>query len=279
MRIFFFVLGCLSLAALYADSFDSAADELIYEQLRSNEFSNTEIIYLYEGQEYPIQIVHNPQREVLWGLRFASPLFHSLIMVGDLPLPLQHHIGEISAKLVNSADSFLNLAGNFFDLSGHAAAEVTKDLAPVYMANQIDDPEIEKTIKDLFRSPTFVTQVFYYCINSKYYRIRLLVNPEGRLLVAKRPWTARVNGEKISGVSLVYWERKYGIIVDRQCPKEFTNYLSHLAGASCWDWYTNFEISEGLRVQYDGYQEPWKLIGRKKIVHSELWFNCAHYLE
>jgi len=273
MRVFFFVLGCLNLTVLHADSFDSRADELIYNSLSSNEFSNTRIVYPYEDREYLIQMIHNPKREALWGVGIMNPLTHSLVMVGDLPLSLQHHIGEICGKLVNPADCFLNLAGRFFDLLGNNCAEAVKDLAPVYIANQINDPEIEKTIKDLFLSTLFVNRVFYYCIDGNFCRVRLLVNPEGRTLTTNIPWTVNVSDEKVSGISLVYWNHKYGIMADRKCPPGLIDYLSHLADVSLLDWYMHFEITEGEIIQVNGSNEQIKFSG------STPWFFWAENLE
>ena len=246
MRTIFFAVPIFFLSFFplaQADIFDVEAEQHIFNCIHSTEFCNLTIYYRFEDREYPIEILCNPKGEALWGCNaFLVPISSSLIMIADLPFDLVHHLEELFEELRSDEDAA------YIDLKGFSSDMNLTSLHPVFIAERIDDPNLDLLVREVFNSTIFVNEVFYYYLNGKYYQVRILYNPEGRSFSATRRFRLGA-GNALTAYTLS-WDYKYGIIVDEPAPKKLIDHLSALVPASWWEWYFNFQIHNGSDVCY-----------------------------
>lgn len=82
MRSFLLFASFFYLSFLQANTldFDIEAEQQIYYAVHSPVFCNSTILYSFQGKAYPIQVIHNPEREILtakpffekWGFRIVT---------------------------------------------------------------------------------------------------------------------------------------------------------------------------------------------------------------
>lgn len=269
MRRWILTVTLFLLGSLQAGTFDRAAELQILDCIQSREFSNTTIYYPFNGHQYPVLIIHNPQHEYLWGNNFSTPTTTSLLMIADLPLDLLRHLEDLIMDLYLDPDDY------YIDLRGHTAFNTIAPLHPVYIADRINDPVLEPFIREVFSSTTFVNQVFYYYLDNNYYKVRLLHNPEGYTYKA----TKRFRLEPHFPVKdyTISWSYRYGIAVNQPAPQELLDYISNLVNSSYWDWYFNFEVFNGTYVGYSVH-DIGVFADTTTTYSLDTWFNYTENL-
>ncbi|MFI5334474.1 MAG: hypothetical protein ACHQT8_04835 [Chlamydiales bacterium] len=257
-KLFLTVLlfACTAFSALRAEAFDEEADAVILKCAHSTEFYSLEADYSFGNEIYTIYMIHNPTSERLWAEGLVYPQTWSLAIQADLPLELIGHLQDLIPELkVHNESFYLNLRGY-----EEIPTEIFSELEPIRTITQIDDPEADAEIKELFNSAEFVNQVFHYRLDNRDYQVRILHNPEGRTLTAERKYQFGV-GTKWQWVPLS-WNYRYGIMVNKWAPSRLIDHLSKLTDASWRDWYFNFTVANGIRVVYNGpgfysYLDTW----------------------
>lgn len=238
---------------------DLEKDEQIISAMTSNEFSNLLIYYQFEGNEYPIRIICNPKKEMLWGPDLLIPVSISLAIIADAPIPLARHLEDIVLELRGSYDD------SYFSLKHKAPRKGFSSIWPVHIAESLNDRANDEIIQSTFNSTIFVNQIIYYHFKDKYYQVRLLHNPEGRTFSAKKK--LEIDGS-LNEYSLS-WNKKYAILVDNEAPEELINYLSaSLKHLSYWNWYFNFTLKNGTYVEYVERRGDWEY-----FYPIDSWFN------
>lgn len=222
---------------------DLEQDQQIISIMSSDEFANVLIYYHFEDKEYPLRIIHNPKREILWGNNLLHPTSTPLMLIADFPILLTHHLEKLILELRgNSEDCYFSLK--------YETPEQGWDLIwPVYIAESINDPINDEIIRDTFNSIDFVNRVIYYHLDNKYYQVRLLHNPEERKFTAIKKFRLEPN-QSLQNFSFS-WKKKYAIAVSEKAPKELINHFSgFLKHLSYWNWYFNFNLENGTYVTY-----------------------------
>lgn len=258
------ILAVLSISSLlHAAILDSEVERQIVDSIQSTEFSNFIVYYPYGGQNYPIQIVHNPQRQMLWGNQEPQPNSWLFIAVADLPFGIAYDLNKWLLELFNEADCRI-------DLRGFSDSKSVARLHPIWVAERIDDPLTNIRVQEIFQSPVFQNEVLYYHLGNQYYPVRLLYNPEKRSFSAAQ-WF------RIDGVVRPYtisWSDKYGIITHQQVPQELIDHLSRFVQTSCWEWYFNFTVYNGTYVQHIQYGYNYDT-----YYDLDTWFNYTANLQ
>ncbi len=265
MKLFFLSIF-LSFALLHAEvPFDSAVDQQVIECLQSSKYSHTLFKYPFKGEDYPILVIHNPEKLALWADCFSSsPNFLSLTMVAYLPLELSSHLQQILSDVgIDELDSIIDLHCNYymgFDVV-HA----------IQCAEKIDDPVFDAQIKELFHSTQFVNKVFYYHLGEDYYKVRIIHNPEKKTFYGTHSFSLDCDP---NFHYTVCFNQKYGILTDKKVPQEFMDHLISLADASYWDWYFNFKTSNGVVIEYSRIDCGWAT-DTETIYTLKSWYYFA----
>ena len=84
------ILSLFSLIDLRA--MNPVKDKQIISALSSEKFTNILIHYKFGNEAYPIRIIYNPNQEILWGDCVTQPVPISLIMIANVPIPLERYI-------------------------------------------------------------------------------------------------------------------------------------------------------------------------------------------
>lgn len=249
--------------------FDFHAERQISETLRFPEFYRTVINYQFSGRIYPITLIHNPRSEMLWGNGSEAPISLSLIMTANLPFHLAHRLEEYMISLGKREDCYI-------DLRGFGSASDFNGLVPVVIAERIDDPRFDASIQEAFRSPRFINQVYCYHLGKKYYKVRILHNPEERTFTTKKSFRLFA-GDSLNSYS-IEWNNKYGIILDQPAPQELIDHLSAFTNASWWDWYFNFQVHNGDYVEYKEHRYGYQSV-ITTTYDLDTWFNYTADLQ
>lgn len=257
-------------AALCAETFDTAAETQILDVLRSEKFANAKIDYQFEEQIYPLYIIHNPQNEMLWTEGFSDTENWTLALVGNLPLELVAHLKDLIPSIKSEKNSYVDLRG-----AGEIEPKLFSELKPIYVAKEIVDPQTDAQVKEAFSSKVFVNKVFHYELKGEPYKVRILHNPQGLKLSAKRAFS--VDGGPQRGYS-ISWDYRYGIIVDYEAPQALIDHLSKLTNASWWNWYYNFQIHNGTEVTFQK-KESGILTTLTTTYYLDSWFNFTSDLK
>lgn len=273
MRIGIFALVTLVLnifSPLQADQFDAEADEKILHCMHSTGFSKMLVNYRFEGQEYTIRVMHNPQEEVLWESELLAPKLWSFMMIANVPWDLSSHLQHLISDLKDKQNCYIDLRG-----LGYISPYIFSSLYPVFIAETIDDLIQDGLVKKAFSSSEFVNEVFYYYLKDEFYRVRILHNPEGL------PYSATKFFRLGHGAPLnphpITWNYKYGIITDEKVPQELIDHLSAFTNASSWDWYFNFKICNGTWVEHS--KNEYTFNGSITTTYSlDKWFNYTEEL-
>lgn len=261
MTRFFIFAASILFSNIQAEIFDLEAEQQIFDCLRSKEFSSMTVRYRFEGDEYPIEIVHNPNKEYLWNDERLAPTALALMIKADLPFRLIRHLEDLFDELgTEQADSHI-------DLKGFSTENFTL-LHPVSIANKIDEPDAR--VRAAFSSTVFTNEVFYYYLEGKYYKVRILHNPEERSFSATKRY--RLALDRPAADYTISWKYKYGIIVDEQAPQELIDHLAELAQTSWWDWYFNFKIYNGSYVEYKEHNYGFNST-TTTTYYLDTWFN------
>lgn len=270
MRFIFLIVSTFFLTTIQATAFDWQADQQIKKILHSSEFSNSIVQYRFDGSQYPIVIIHNPKHENLMGKYYSSPIKIALTVSADLPFELSHYLEK---KLYFEWDIDDN--DSIVDFKGFYSKEIFVDLYPVYIAEIIDDPASDIQVRALFNSSIFGNEVFYYHLGSKYYKVRVLYNPEKQTYTASEKYRLKKNGPL--ECFTIKWDHKYGIITDQPVPKELIDHLSHLPDASYRDWYFSFKVHNGTYVTYS--ETDYGYFSNTTTTYDlDTWFNFTEDL-
>ena len=270
MRSLFFFACLFFLPLLQASSFNSESDQLLYDAVYSPEYSNSTILYSFEDGSYPIQVIHNPDEQVLWGDGSKVPICYSLIMVADLPPQLIRHLKEIIVETNDENED------HSIDLKGRFSAEKIKDLAPVEICKKVEDPYFDAQIKECFDSEVFVSKVFYYHLDNKFYRVRIIHNPnEGSFTASKN---IKLNYWEPAQSFKITWNHKYGIIIDEEAPLTLVHHLTSLVNTTYWNWYFNFKVCNGTYVKHKEYSHGYNST-TTKTYSIDTWYNFTKNLQ
>ncbi len=242
-----FLLACAAFAfnvssPVQAEDFDLQADQHILDRAERSEFCNVVIQYPFEGADYPIRIVHNPEKKPVWDKSWKVPSNVLLMLIGDLPYLLAKHVEELVLSFYKGGER------PYLSLSGRNALKEWEALHPLHIADRIDDPVSDDLARQTFSSSTFVNRVLYYRLDGRYYQVRLLYNPEGRTLSAAKIFDLPGLGKTPYTFS---WNYQYGIFADRYGNPALVDHLAALTPASTWAWYFNFDINRGSNLEYE----------------------------
>lgn len=223
--------------------YDTQADEEILQFCQGGEFGYRTFAYRYQGYDYEIQILNNPQTEVLWaeGMRSTSRLSCVFTAATTLPFWLESHITELAHRV--SDQVFVDLKATRSYLPSVYAA-----MRPVVVATSIADPRFDREISELFSSPFYMNRVFHYLINGEFYSVRLIHNPENNELSWTQSFQFLDEGNKTFTLN---WANKYGIFLGDEAPQELIDHISAQVPASWWDWWMNFKIYNGSYVTFN----------------------------
>lgn len=252
----FSLIFSLNLAAL-----DLEKDQQILDILTSNEFINVVIDYEFEETNYPIRIIHNPTKEVLWGKRLTEPTTASLIMIANTSIALERYLEDLVLELRGTYDDSKLILRNGYPLSSKFGWNTTK---PIHLATSLDDTLNEAILANIFFSSEFQNKVIYYQLNGEFFQVRLLHNPEGKTFTETRRYN--LNNYGVTDLQLE-WKNKYAILIDKNAPKALTNHLSKaLQHLSYWDWFFNYTFSNATKVQFRWSNYTWDL---------DTWFDLT----
>ncbi|MCB1067310.1 MAG: hypothetical protein KDK56_03905 [Simkania sp.] len=260
----FLVVITVGLLSLCASLSSLQCDQKIQTQIQAWEYSNEVIQIEYEGNNYPIRIITNPKKESLWGGVLVNPSSRSLYVVGDLPLPLVHHLEDLLTQWgCVGGDAHIDLRGK-----SPLTIEEWGGIHPVRMAQSIEDALNDAEAKRVFLSTTFENKVLYYKLNGKPFQVRLLYNPEGRTLSATRVF--RLEPGDPYRKFTISWDKKYAVFVDERAPQELIDHLVAFAEASTWEWWFNFSVSNGTCVEH----RVWGF-NQETIYYLDTWFEYS----
>jgi hypothetical protein len=221
--------------------------------------------YRFEDQEYSIRVMRNPQSETLWGYGLSAPQAWSFVMIANVPWDLSSHLQHLISDLKDKQNCYIDLRG-----LGYISPYIFSSLHPVFIAETIHHPVQDELVKKAFSSSEFVNEVLYYCLKDKFYRVRILHNPEGLSFTAAKEFRLSY-GAPLNSYSIT-WNYKYGIITDEKAPKELIDHLSAFTNASSWEWYFNFKVCNGTFVEYSTYEHTFN--GSITTTYSlDKWFN------
>lgn len=239
LAVITFLLSVFS--SMNSHAMDLEKDQLIIEALTSNEFTNVLINYEFKGKEYPIRIIFNPNKQTLWGETLEDPTVLSLIIVANVPIPLERYIEDLVLELRGSdEDCYLALK--------HEEPSEWDAIKPVYIAQSAKDSINDEILCTTFSSDEFVHQVIYYQVGQEFYQVRLLHNPQKKTFSATRRYDL-ISYQKVD--IILTWNKKYAILIDKEAPKELENHLSDsLKHLSYWDWFFNYTFSNGTCVKH-----------------------------
>jgi hypothetical protein len=230
-----------SFSALPSFPFNPTAKQQIIHCIQSTEFSKLTLDCPFNGVDYPITMIHNPKRKALLGDEDTSPTYSKFIIVADLPFDLASDLTKWFFKFFKEEDCFI-------ELKGHFSAEEIKQLQPVHVAENVDDPHYKARAIEIFTSDQFINEVFCYYLDGEYYKVRILYNPQKSHYFAKKQYYLEENNYPTTHE--IYWNYKYGIITNKKAPQKLIDYLSSYIPASYWDWCFNLQIENGSYVQY-----------------------------
>lgn len=253
--------------SLHAEDFDADADAKILASAYSAEFLQETVEYPYGEYIYDISIMHNPSGLPLWAENFEWTPRWTLAMLAGLPFELIAHIKELVPELNKERDDF------YVDLRGYGEMplEALQALHPVYIAETIADSKNDAEVQNVLRSTGFEGGVFHYQLDGKQYMVRVLHNPAGQTFSATRGYYLRGNNPKPVTIS---WNYKYAILMDKQAPQALIDHLSSFVQCSWWDWYYNFQVSNGTDVIHEvrGANITY-------VYHLDPWFYYTSDLE
>lgn len=240
----FLLLFAVSALSIFSPLSSLESDQKIQTVLQTKIFSNELVQVEFEGNAYPIRILTNPNKENLWGGVLARPTTLPLIVVGDLPMPLVHHLeGLLIQWGYQGHEAHIDLRGTSpLDMDEWAA------IHPVYIAQVVDDPKNDAEAERVFNSTTFENKVLYYKLNGKNLQVRLLSNPEGRSYSSTRAYSLEP-GDPIYNYT-TSWNKYFGVFVDKRAPQELVDHLSEFVHVSWWGWWFNFSIENGTCAVY-----------------------------
>lgn len=236
------VFFLFSFQAIEAITFDSEADLRILECLASENFSNTLINYRFYGYNYPIRLIHNPNKEPLFcdHKGFSKPLYAELIVIAELPYDVRRHLSDMFPNFDNESDGFI------ISLMGlENAPSKYGFLKPVHIATTSDDYLNNEILTGILSSNTFINEVMYYQLDGEFYRIRILYNPTGQTFKSGKKF-------HLPPVTEIFlnWDKKYGIAADKKAPKDLIDYLSQFLNCSWREWYFDFGVYNGSYVEH-----------------------------
>ncbi len=221
-------------------SYEAASvDQQIIQLLQSAEFSNSVIRYPFKWREYPIRIIHNPNKEKLVSKYAKAPFTTSLILTADLPYALAAHIENLVKTVGAAADAELSLIG-------YNALELLATVHPAHIGEAVDDAVNDELILQAFRSQEFVNLELHYILEGKYSKVRLLYNPARRLFSATKTYNL---GHRTGVPHTITWDHIYGIITNNQVGYELINHIYDLSNTSLVEWYVNFDVHNGTKVR------------------------------
>lgn len=265
MRIFTLMATFFAIS-LQAYQIDTAADAQIKRATESHYFSNVVISYYSDGVTYPINVITNPERKPLWDSVLNNPITGSLYVIGNVPFQLRRHIESL--LVINSHDIVINLTGEFHPYTFANAS-------PVYIATSVSDPYIDKEIANLYYATQFSNKVYYYCLNGKYYRARIVHNPYQVQMSATQNF--RLNSSSPLKGYAIDWSSKYAIATDQKAPQELIDHLTYLLYMSYWDRTFNFDVYNGEKVTYAEYDYGF-FEDVTTTYTLDSWFNYMEYL-
>lgn len=240
----FLLLFAVSVLSIFSPLSSLESDQQIQTALQSQTFSNELVQVEFEGKSYPIRILTNPSKESLWGGVLAYPTTLSLVVVGNLPLPLVHHLEDLLTQWgCGGDDAHIHLRG-----TSPLDMDEWKDIHPVYIAQAVDDPKNDAEAERVFNSTSFENKVLYYKLNGKVLQVRLLRNPEGRSYSSTKAYSLEP-GDPLCNYT-TSWNKYFGIFVDERAPQELIDHLSEFVYVSWWDWWFNFSVENGTCAEY-----------------------------
>lgn len=244
-------------ASLQPDLAWHTSDQKALDFFASEKFVNTAFPYTFAGKTYSLRIIHNPERKPLWREGFSEVVYWPLVITSKevLPYKLEHHLKKLAS--MNGKEVVLEVSSQRnFSFESYAqieAVSINKD-------GELNDA-FDAQIKEAFSSADIVNKVFYYQINGKDYKVRIIHNPGKIGLVAAK---ALRNNDIIS----LNFSSEYGILVDNPAPSEFIDHLTTLIPPppqlSWWEWLwsegNNSKASNGAPVRYtDAAGDRWEM--------------------
>ena len=167
---------------------------------------------------------------------------------------------------INENTSFEFLA-NPDVIASSLQAKIPEEISspcPMTVALKIDDPSIDSQIEEIWESKTLVNRVFCYQLEEGSYKVRIIYNPHYSSLKATQTFTFLNKEQPFS----IYWNYKYGIMIDKTAPQELIDHLSQLIKLSWYDWWY-----DQLKI-YNGWKAKVNIGG---LMHRTIpWF---HFME
>ncbi len=152
--------------------YDPAGDGKIRDAFSSSQFLKTTLDYNFEGTDYKIFLLYNPEKLPLkdksnFSAQFSKPLV--LFSKPELPFFLVKHIEELcTQKGINLPDIFS--PGSYYPSN---KLSILQELEPVKY-----DPAGDGKIREVFTSSQFLKTTLDYNFEGTDYKIFLLHNPE-----------------------------------------------------------------------------------------------------
>ena len=192
-----FFIFIASVHASNETNWDSVSDQQIKNCLSSDTFQNIWLIYPYEGQNWELRIIFNPQHAQI-GLRNGQPAgaqFYYGVFSGDvIPESLENHLQDIAKNELKL------LSGGYWSIGGTLNDQALID----YLADAIAMPKVEAVqsdvqnelsneeniqfdheICDLFNAQDFKKLSLEYPWQGKTYSLHFVYNPKREALLCK----------------------------------------------------------------------------------------------
>ncbi|MBX7066297.1 MAG: hypothetical protein K1X28_03610 [Parachlamydiales bacterium] len=248
--------------------FNTQVDEEIIGFCNENHsFAYRSFSYKYRGVEYEIQVLHNPEQQFLWSEELKSVVRWPCVLTASTALPvwLENHLTEIAKSMSSKTVVDLKPYRNYLP-------EVYTRVYPVEVSQEIENPEFDREIRELFAANAYVNRVFHYDIGGRIYSVRIIHNPEKNTL----SWKQRFNFKDGEVKAFVLdWTNKYGIFVDRIAPDALVDHLTKLVSASWWDWYFNFKVENGSYVYFS--ETTWYITHTLTTTYTTVtWFEYTN---
>lgn len=234
------------------------SDQAISDLFKAKSFQKLSLDYEWEGKKYPIHFVYNPLREPLMTGELSRPFswpFAMTIASSSYPLNLPKHIKSlIPSELLKDPESMVDVA-TWIRYYRTNPVSVYTTLSPVTFLNQIENPEIDAEIRELFHSQELAKKSLWYELDGNYYGVLLIHNPEKLNLYSKISFETNRHGNLNS---TLHWSSKIGIFVNELAPQKLIDHITQLCELSWWDSTWNLSIYNGDKVSISHLDGDWK---------------------
>lgn len=239
------------------DEKDSDNTQKIRDLFEEQTFGKLSLDYEWEGETYPVHLVHNPMREPLLCNGLSNPVrwpFAMTIAASTYPLSLANYLKNlVPDELLRDSDSVIDVA-NWVNYYRKYSIFVYTALHPIVILNEIENPDVDVEILTFFTSDQLVRKSLYYQLDGNFYKVLIIHNPEKLKLKSTLSFDTMESGRLSHTVN---WGSKIGIFVDKKAPQELIDHISKLYELSWWDSYWNLSVHNGDKITIARSQGSW----------------------